>query len=174
MTPAIARGLAKIPDRCFMHITTLNAFCLWLPGHSGMERKLNCPTGIGSKEFIRKSKGCVYGIWVYKVLGIWKGYYRVTKSLVSCMKPWTEARERERDREREIKLIDLFGDRWHRGYIVHISRIEPRQEMIIDIWNLTLNLHTYSHFKMWAEKWTIMQEANGSSAAPNAARRIIC
>ena len=26
---------------------------------------------------IRKSKDYVYGIWVYKVLGIWKGYYRV-------------------------------------------------------------------------------------------------
>ena len=35
---------------------------------------------------IRKSKDYVYGIWVYKVLGIWKGYYRVNKkSLVSCM-----------------------------------------------------------------------------------------
>ena len=40
----------------------------------------------------RKSKDYVYGIWVYKVLGIWEGYYRVKKSLVSCMKPWTEAR----------------------------------------------------------------------------------
>ena len=34
----------------------------------------------------------VYGMWVYKILGIWKGYYRVKKSLVSCMKLWTEAR----------------------------------------------------------------------------------
>ena len=41
---------------------------------------------------IRKSKDYVYGIWVYKALGIWKGYYRVKKSLVSYMKPWTEAR----------------------------------------------------------------------------------
>ena len=41
---------------------------------------------------LRKSKDYVYGIWVYKVQGIWKGYYRVTKSLFSCMKPWTEAR----------------------------------------------------------------------------------
>ena len=41
---------------------------------------------------IRKSKDYVYGIWGYKVLGIWKGYYRVKKSLVSCMKPWNEAR----------------------------------------------------------------------------------
>ena len=40
---------------------------------------------------LRKSKDYVYGIWVYKVLGIWKGYHRVKKSLVSCMKPWTEA-----------------------------------------------------------------------------------
>ena len=41
---------------------------------------------------VRKSKDYVYGIWVYKVLGIWKGYYRVKKSLVSSMKPWTDAR----------------------------------------------------------------------------------
>ena len=41
---------------------------------------------------LRKSKDYVYGIWVYKVLGIWKGYYSVITSLVSCMKPWTEAR----------------------------------------------------------------------------------
>ena len=40
---------------------------------------------------IRKSKDYVYCIWVYKALGIWKGYYRVKKSLVSYMKPWTEA-----------------------------------------------------------------------------------
>ena len=39
---------------------------------------------------------------------------------------------------------------------------------MINIWNLTPNLHTNSHFKMWAEKWTIMQEASGSSTAPNA------
>ena len=45
---------------------------------------------IGSS--MRKSKDYVHGIWVYKVLGIWKGYYRVKKSLVSHMKPWTEAR----------------------------------------------------------------------------------
>ena len=41
---------------------------------------------------IRKSKDYVYGIWVYKALDIWKGYYRVKKSLVSYVKPWTEAR----------------------------------------------------------------------------------
>ena len=29
---------------------------------------------------------------MYKALGIWKGYYRVKKSLVSYTKPWTEAR----------------------------------------------------------------------------------
>ena len=28
---------------------------------------------------LRKSKD-VYGTWVYKVLGIWKGYYRVKKN----------------------------------------------------------------------------------------------
>ena len=27
----------------------------------------------------RKNKDYVYGIWVYKALGIWKGYYRVKK-----------------------------------------------------------------------------------------------
>ena len=45
-----------------------------------------------SISMIKKSKDYVYGIWVYKALGIWKGYYRVKKSLVSYMKPWTEAR----------------------------------------------------------------------------------
>ena len=45
-----------------------------------------------SLTWIRKSKDYVYGIWVYKALDIWKGYYRVKKSLVSYMKPWTEAR----------------------------------------------------------------------------------
>ena len=40
----------------------------------------------------KKSKDYVYGIWVYKVLGIWKGYYRVKKSLVSYMQPWNEPR----------------------------------------------------------------------------------
>ena len=47
---------------------------------------------IALHDIVRKSKDYIYGIGVYKVLGIWKGYYRVKKSLVSCMKPWTEAR----------------------------------------------------------------------------------
>ena len=29
-------------------------------------------------------------------------------------------------------------------------------EMIIYIWNPNPNLHTNSHFTMWAEKWTTM------------------
>ena len=46
---------------------------------------------------IRNSKDYVYGKWVYKVLGIWKGYHRVKKSSpVSCMKPWTEARNNDK------------------------------------------------------------------------------
>ena len=36
---------------------------------------------------------------------------------------------------------------------MHETR-EPRQEMIINIWNITPNLHTNSHFEMWAEKRT--------------------
>ena len=32
---------------------------------------------------IRKCKDYIYGIWVYKVHGLWKVYYRVKKSLVS-------------------------------------------------------------------------------------------
>ena len=32
-----------------------------------------------TKMLIRKSKDYVYGIWVYKVLGMWKGYNRVKK-----------------------------------------------------------------------------------------------
>ena len=34
---------------------------------------LQCPPD----TVIRKSKDYVYGIWVYKVLGVWKCYYRV-------------------------------------------------------------------------------------------------
>ena len=48
---------------------------------------------------------------------------------------------------------------------------EQRQETI-NIWNITPNPHTNSHPEMWAEKWTITQEASGPSTAPNAARRI--
>ena len=34
---------------------------------------------VGIIHSIRKSKDYVYGIWVYKALDIWKGYYRVKK-----------------------------------------------------------------------------------------------
>ena len=50
---------------------------------------------IQSQILIRKSKDYAYGIWVYKVLGTWKGYYRVKNPLVSCMKLGTEARNNE-------------------------------------------------------------------------------
>ena len=40
----------------------------------------------------RKSKDYVYGIWVYKVLGIWKGYYIIKKITGFIHEPWTEAR----------------------------------------------------------------------------------
>ena len=33
-----------------------------------------------SNYSIRNNKDYVYGIWVYKVLDIWKGYYRVKKT----------------------------------------------------------------------------------------------
>ena len=59
---------------------------VWEVGH--LQSWFFAYTGI----LIRKSKDYVYGIWVYKALGIWKGYYRVKKSLVSYVKPWTEAR----------------------------------------------------------------------------------
>ena len=68
--------LSQFPEACFMHIFGA--------------QPLN-----ESNIIKRKSKDYVYGIWVYKVLGIWKGYYRVKKSLVSYMKPWTEARNNE-------------------------------------------------------------------------------
>ena len=55
--------------------------------HWQQHNKINYIIGL-----IRKSKDYVYGIWVYKALGIWKGYYRVKKLLVSYVKPWTEAR----------------------------------------------------------------------------------
>ena len=44
-------------------------------------------------------------------------------------------------------------------------------------YNYAISLQTYIPtltFKMWAEKWTIMQEASSSSTALNAARRISC
>ena len=75
---------------------------------------------------ITKWKDYVYGIWVYKALGIWKGCYRV------------------------------------KNHWFHTCNREQREEMI-NMWNITPNLHTNSHFEMWAEKWTIMQEASGSS-----------
>ena len=31
---------------------------------------------------IGKSKDYVYGIWVYKALGIWKGYYRAKQIMI--------------------------------------------------------------------------------------------
>ena len=34
---------------------------------------------LSSKVLKRKSKDYIYGIWMYKVLGIWKGYYRVKR-----------------------------------------------------------------------------------------------
>ena len=55
-------------------------------------------------ELLRKSKDYVYGIWVYKVLGIWKFYHRVTKSLVSCIKPWTGARNNNKSMKSHSKL----------------------------------------------------------------------
>ena len=67
----------------------------------GLQDYLNGPYPISWVHFscwdryivIRKSKDYVYGKWVDKILGIGKGYYRVLKkSLVSCMKLWTEAR----------------------------------------------------------------------------------
>ena len=54
---------------------------------------------------IRKIKDYVYGIWVHKVLGIWKCYHRVKKSLVSCMKMWTEARNNNKYMKSHCKLI---------------------------------------------------------------------
>ena len=54
---------------------------------------------------IRKSKAYVSGIWVNKVLGIRKGYYRVKKNpLVSWMKPWTEARNNNKYMKSHPKL----------------------------------------------------------------------
>ena len=35
------------------------------------------------------------------------------------------------------------------------------EQEIMNIWNITPNLHTNSHFEMKAEKWTIMQETSG-------------
>ena len=35
---------------------------------------------------VRKSKDYVYGIWVYKALDIWKGYYRVKKIITGFVR----------------------------------------------------------------------------------------
>ena len=74
--------------------------CLWgYNGHAHAHDKgpLNLADAVTQQPPIRfipirKSKDYVYGIWVYKAFGMWKGYYRVKQSLVSYVKPWTEAR----------------------------------------------------------------------------------
>ena len=51
-----------------------------------------------TKKFpLRKSKDHVYGTWVHKSLGIWKGHHREKNPLVSCMKPWTQARNNNKN-----------------------------------------------------------------------------
>ena len=47
--------------------------CHW--NHTGWWDTQWCPSGYP----VRKSKDYVYRIWVCKVLGIWKGYYRLKK-----------------------------------------------------------------------------------------------
>ena len=73
----------------------LSSTPVYLTGLEGRIWRINCILYFdvdGIIYVLRKSKDYVYGIWVYKALDIWKGYYRVKKSLVSYMKPWTDAR----------------------------------------------------------------------------------
>ena len=42
----------------------------WMINYTHMKQRI---------QLIRKNKDYVYGIWVYKALDIWKGYYRVKK-----------------------------------------------------------------------------------------------
>ena len=67
-----------------LDLTRDRNFAYMYISYSAVARSVKC--------LVRKSKDYVYGIWVYKALDIWKGYYRVKKSLVSYVKPWTEAR----------------------------------------------------------------------------------
>ena len=43
-----------------------------------------------------------------------------------------------------------------KNHYFHAWNHEQKQEMIMNIWNLTPNLHTNSQFKKWAKKSTIM------------------
>ena len=86
---------------------------------------------------IIKSKDYVYGIWVYKILGIWKGYYRVKESLVSCMKPWTEARNNDKYMKSHCKLTyqlilkcEPKGGLSCRRQVVHPRHQTPQWESV--------------------------------------------
>ena len=116
-------------------ITITNTY--WVENSSQILNVFARLIDVSFPDILGKSKDYVYGISVYKVLGIWKGYYRVKKSLVSCTKPWTEARNNK--------------------YMKYHSKLTYQ----LSFWNVS-------------QKWTIMQEASGSSTAPDAARRISC
>ena len=60
----------------------------------------NCD--LNSYSSIRKSKDYVYGIWVYKALGVWKGYYRVKKN------HWFHTWKREQRQE----IINIWNICW--------------------------------------------------------------
>ena len=86
--PCIARPPTKIFQFRGINEMWMNYECYF---ENSSHKELVAALILTQLASIRKSKDYVYGIWVYKVLGIPKGYYRVKKSLVSYMKPWTEA-----------------------------------------------------------------------------------
>ena len=82
----------KIPGKRVNEVNWNRWLLLYLQFTKCNEQNTWSPALLTKWCLLRKSKDYVYGIWVYKALDIWKGYYRVKKSLVSYVKPWTEAR----------------------------------------------------------------------------------
>ena len=95
-----------------------------------MSQHIRKTTWVGQKNLKRKSKDYVYGIWVYKVLGIWKGYYRVNKSLVSCMKPWIEARNYKYMKYHSKLTYQLSFWNVSRRQVVHPRPQTPQGESV--------------------------------------------
>ena len=57
-------------------------FAIWelaIWWHTEYKLPVICTNVDATEQLMRKSKDNVYGIWVYKVLGMWKGDYRVKK-----------------------------------------------------------------------------------------------
>ena len=83
-------------------------------------------------KHIRESKDYVYGIWVYKALGIWKCYYRVKQSLVSYMKLRTKARNNKYMKyySKLTYQLSFWNVSRQVVYICHLSESSLVQKMI--------------------------------------------